>query len=105
MSATKSAAPAAPAVPAPPKTASDLLNVKRRDPAYRLDKDGKRAYTGEQSFCTRGINIKSNVASLVHVNGESQTALPLAVVAHAIKDGVITREEIAYLHRLADESK
>lgn len=88
----------------PSAPVAEMLTLKRRDPAYRLDKNGTRAYTGEQSFCAVGVNIKSGVPSLVHVNGETQTALPLAVVAHAILGGVISREQIEGIWQVADDA-
>lgn len=102
MAASTPAAPAS-AVKAP-KTAGELLSITRREPAYRIEPASKaqRGATGDQSFVTRGVHVKSGNASLVHVNGESQTALPLGVVAQAIRSGVITREEIEYLWSLAD---
>jgi hypothetical protein len=93
--------PAKPAAPvATPPTAGDLLKRTTRTPAYRVVKDAVRGMTGDQSFVARGTHVKSGDASLVHVNGESQTALPLAVVAQAIVSGVITDAEIEYLHSL-----
>lgn len=98
MPATKAAAPVAVKTPA---SAADLTVLAKRAPAYKLDPKATRGNTGDQSFVTRGVNVKSSVKSLVHVNGESQTALPLAVIGAAIISGVITREEIEYLWSLA----
>lgn len=97
MSAQTESAPVAVAVAAP---APELLTVARRPAPYRVDKDAPRGVTGEGSYVTRGIHAKTGAPALVHVDGSSQTALPLGVVGAAILYGVISDDEIASLQAL-----
>lgn len=83
-----------------PIVAAELLTVARRPAPYRIDKDAARAVTGEGSFVTRGVHVKTGAPALVHVDGSTQTALPLGVVGNAIMHGVITDAEIAQLQAL-----
>lgn len=93
--------PATPAVKTP-ASAADLTVIAKRPAMYAIDAEASRGSTGDQSFVTRGTHVKSGAKSLVHVNGESQTALPLAIIGAAIIGNVISREEIEYLWSLAD---
>lgn len=83
-----------------PASAADLTVLAKRAAVYKVDPKAPRGATGDQSFVTRGVHVKRGDKCLVHVNGESQTALPLAVVGAAIIAGVVTREEIEYLWTL-----
>lgn len=87
--------------PATVDTVAQLLTVTRRPAPYRIDKDAPRGITGEGSFVTRGVHVKSGALALVHVDGSTQTALPLGCVGAAILHGVITAEEISKLHEMA----
>lgn len=90
MAATASKSPA----PAP---VGDLLTITRRPAPYRLNDRASRAATGEGSFVTRGVHVKTGAPALIHVDGSQMTAIPLGVVGHAIAGGVITPDEIQAL--------
>lgn len=92
--------PASKPADAAPVEVAQLLTVARRPAPYRIDRDAPRGVTGEGSFVTRGVHVKTGAPALVHVDGSSQTALPLGCVGAAILAGVITDEEIAQLHAL-----
>jgi hypothetical protein len=79
---------------------ADLLTLQRRPPVYRVDDKSPRGVTGEGSFVARGVHHKSGVPALVHCDGSSQQALPLAVIGAAILHGVITDAEIDGLREL-----
>lgn len=98
MPATKSTV--AKSTVAPAQGSPDLLTIARRPAPYRVDTDGKRGVTGEGSFVTRGVHVKTGAPALVHVDGSSQSALPLGVIGAAILHGVITDAEIAFLQGL-----
>lgn len=83
-----------------PTVAAELLTVARRPAPYRIDKDACKAVTGEGSYVTRGVHAKTGAPALVHVDGSTQTALPLGVIGNAIMHGVITGAEIAQLQAL-----
>ncbi len=83
-----------------PIVAAELLTVARRPATYRIDKDACKAATGEGSYVTRGVHVKTGAPALVHVDGSTQTALPLGVVGNAIMANVITDAEIAQLQAL-----
>jgi hypothetical protein len=85
---------------APAQVAPELLTVARRPAPYRVESDAARGVTGEGSFVTRGVHVKSGAPALVHVDGSAQSALPLGVIGAAILYGVITDEEIAQLQSL-----
>jgi outer membrane usher protein FimD/PapC len=85
---------------ASPIVAAELLTVARRPATYRVDADAAKAVTGEGSYVTRGVHVKTGAPALVHVDGSTQTALPLGVVGNAIMSGVITDAEIAQLQAL-----
>lgn len=80
-------------VPAAP----ELLTITRRPAPYRVETDTARGVTGEGSYVTRGVHVKTGAPALVHVDGSAQTALPLGVIGAAILHGVITDAEIASL--------
>lgn len=80
--------------------APELLTVTRRPSPYRIDKDAARGVTGEGSFVTRGVHVKTGAPALVHVDGSAQTALPLGVIGAAILHSVITDTEIVQLQSL-----
>jgi hypothetical protein len=82
---------------APAQVAPELLTIARRPAPYRIESDATRGFTGEGSFVTRGVHVKTGAPALVHVDGSTQTALPLGVVGAAILHGVITDAEIASL--------
>lgn len=85
-------------VPAPiAGVAPELLTITRRPPAYRIDSDAPRGITGEGSYVTRGVHVKTGAPALVHVDGSAQTALPLGVIGAAILHGVVSDAEIASL--------
>jgi hypothetical protein len=81
-------------VPAP---APELLTIVRRPAPYRVDTDAHRGVTGEGSYVTRGVHVKTGAPALVHVDGSAQSALPLGVIGAAIQSGVITDAEIVSL--------
>jgi hypothetical protein len=98
MSST--ATPKAPESVTAPDTHAELTLLHRREPPYRIDSSAPRAQVTAGSHVTRGVHVKSGQRALVWVNGDTQQALPLAVVASAISGGVISGEEIAYLQSL-----
>lgn len=51
----------------------------------------------------RGVNVKSGDPFLIFEDGRTQQALSLQAIAAAIYHGVITRDEIAALHKSADD--
>ena len=83
-----------------PIVAAELLTVARRPAPYRIAEYAVKATTGEGSYVTRGVHVKTGAPALVHVDGSTQTALPLGVVGNAIMHGVITDAEIAQLQSL-----
>ena len=66
----------------------------RKAVPYRIAADAARGATGENSYVTRGTHGKTGVPALVHVDGSTQTALPLGVIGAAILFGVVTDAEV-----------
>jgi hypothetical protein len=78
----------------------ELTTVARRPAPYRISPDATKAITGEGSYVTRGVHHKTGVPALVHVDGSTQSAIPLAIVGQAILGGVISDAEIQKLQEL-----
>lgn len=98
--------PASSPVKSAPKTASELTLAPARPLPYRFDAKSIKGATGEGTFVVRGVQNKTRpgvepIKALVHVDGSSMQALPLAYIGAAIVHGVISREEIEYLWTLA----
>jgi hypothetical protein len=85
---------------------ADLLGFKSRPKAYKrvkgaaiaevLDADG--TMSGTQ--VTRGTRVNGGAEApecLVHVDGSREAGIPLAVITHAILNGVITDAELGSL--------
>lgn len=83
--------------------APELVTLARRPQTYRIDSDALKGATGEGSYVTRGVHNKTGVSALVHVDGSTQTALPLACVGTAILAGVITDAEIDAIRALRNQ--
>lgn len=88
-----------------PKTAGELTLAPARPVPFRVADNAVKAPTGPTTFVARGVQVKVRpgqepIKVLVHVDGSSMQAIPLAFVGAAITHGVITDEEIAYLKSL-----
>lgn len=88
------------ATPTPASVAGELLTLTRRPQTYRIDPSAPQGATGEGSYVTRGVHNKTGALALVHVDGSTQTALPLACVGTAILHGVISDSEIEAIREL-----
>lgn len=92
-----------------PSTAAELTLRPARPLPYRIADDAVKASTGDSTYVARGVQVKTRpgaepIKALVHVDGSTMQAIPLAYVGAAIAGGVITKDEIEYLWSLAPQA-